>query len=152
MGWRGHHSSKNGLYHNLIMPRFSTNEFFYYVVGNLRFCLNIYSFSDHIPSLNSSSIGNRFSNLQFAFQRSILNLEIRDICVQIKELENFILFLTNKIASIFPAHVYNRFFQFESSKISRHFEENKFKCKKKLDSLINSLKCNNKTVSNSKLN
>ena len=105
----------------------------------------------HSITFNSSSIENRFSNLQFAFQRSILNLEIRDTCVQIKELENFIFFLTNRITSIFPTRVFNRFFQFESSKISLHFEENKFKCKKKLDSLINSLKCNKNTVSNSKL-
>ena len=83
--------------------------------------------------LNLRSMGNRFSNLHSTFQKSILNLEIRDICAHIKNLENHILHLESIIVTIFPSHVFDRFFNFESGKASRQFEESKFKCKKKLD-------------------
>ena len=48
--------------------------------------------------------------------------------------------------------MFNRFFQFESRKISRCFKESTFECKTKLDSLINSLECNEVTVADSELN
>ena len=101
---------------------------------------------------NSRSMGKRFSNLHITFQKSILNLEIRDICAHLRNLENRVGHLENRIFAVFPDHVFDRFFEFESRKVSRQFEESKLKCKRKLDCLINAIHYNKKTVSNSKLN
>ena len=79
---------------------------------------------------NSRSMGNRFSNLHITFQKSILNLEIRDICAHLRNLENSIRQLENRIFSVFPYHVFDRLFEFESRKVSSQFEESKLKCKR----------------------
>ena len=99
-----------------------------------------------------SNMENRLSKIRHNFQKPILNLEIQDLCASIVRLKNHISHLENKIYSFFPDHVPHNFFHFESIKVNLFFHDYKLKCKSKIDRLLNSLECNEKTISNSNLN
>ena len=163
----------NGFYHRIqntygfsgvtLLKEWSHSQMSYAKQFNQRIfllrCRKLEVFPKHLQTQGLQPIAffcpnmeNRLFNIRHNFQKSILNLEIRDLCTSIGRLRNYISHLENKIYNLFPDRVSQDFFQFESIKINRFFHDCKFKCKNKIDRLINSLECNGKTISNSNLN
>ena len=70
------------------------------------------------------------------FKFTVLNLEIRDICITIHRLEKDFQFLQQKIKQKLPAHIYKQFFLYESNKAQKIFSAQKNICKSKFVNLI----------------
>ena len=87
-------------------------------------------------SFNNTNIARLHSSAFNKFQFSILNLEIKDICITIHRLQNDVRFNEQKILTTLPEIIYKQFFFFESQKILRISLSHRNSCKSKFERLI----------------